>query len=387
MRIGIVTFELDPHSGGMGNWCWQFARALAARGCEVHVVAQRISRSPLPPRVVPHVIPAHATRVAFAHAASAYVKQLNVDVVHDMGAGWTCDVFQPHGGSHLAWLARRTDMFPAWLRTLKRPIDALLPRQRDFLRHARRQFDARDSREKIFIALSHGVADDFVRLHGVRPEQIAIVPNGVDCQRFSPLNRSVYRHEVRERLRIRDETLMLLLAAHNFRLKGVPELLKTAGRLAANGRDIHVVVAGGKRLRRWELAAMRTGLARRATFVGSVTDMAPYYAAVDAYVHPTYYDPCSLVLLEAAASGLPIVTTRRCNGAAELFREGQEILTVGEPRKTEALMDRIDALVDSRFREQVGDAARRVALRHTFDRNVSDIMRVYERHGGGRAAA
>jgi glycosyltransferase involved in cell wall biosynthesis len=93
------------------------------------------------------------------------------------------------------------------------------------------------------------------------------------------------------------------------------------------------------------------------------------------------------VLLEAAASGLPIVTTRRCNGAAELFREGQEILTVGEPREIDALMDRIDALVDSRFRERLGDAARRVALRHTFDRNVSDIMRVYHRHGRRQAAA
>ena len=69
-----------------------------------------------------------------------------------------------------------------------------------------------------------------------------------------------------------------------------------------------------------ELSAARLGLANRATFLGTVSDLTPYYAAADAYVHPTFYDPCSLVLLEAAASGLPIVTTRRCNGATELFR-------------------------------------------------------------------
>ena len=45
----------------------------------------------------------------------------------------------------------------------------------------------------------------------------------------------------------------------------------------------------------------------------------PYYAAADLYVHPTFYDPCSLVVLEAAACGLPIITSRY-NGAAELFR-------------------------------------------------------------------
>jgi UDP-glucose:(heptosyl)LPS alpha-1,3-glucosyltransferase len=387
MRIGIVTFELDPHSGGMGNWCWQFACALAGRGCEVHAVAQHINAAPLPARIVGHVISRHTTRIAFANAASRYIERLDVDVVHDMGAGWTCDVFQPHGGSHFAWLARRTDMFPAWVGMLKRPIDALLPRQRDFLRHASRQFDMHDSREKTFVALSQGVADDFVRLHGVRPEQIAVVPNGVDCHRFSPVNRIAHRSVVRTRLGIRDETLLLFLAAHNFRLKGVPELLKTASRLARSGRDVHVMVAGGKRLGRWRNAAARAGLSERATFIGSVADMVPYYSAADAYVHPTYYDPCSLVLLEAAASGLPIVTTRRCNGAAELFREGQEILTVREPQDADALVERVDALTDSRFREQLGNAARRVALRHTFDRNVSDLMRVYARHGGRRAAA
>ena len=97
--------------------------------------------------------------------------------------------------------------------------------------------------------------------------------------------------------------MLLLLAAHNFRLKGVPELLRVAGRMVANGRSLHVAIAGGKRLE-WLAPHSGTGWsANRATFLGTVTDMVPYYAAADAYVHPTYYDPCSLVLLEAAASG------------------------------------------------------------------------------------
>src|SRR5205085_6624234 len=135
------------------------------------------------------------------------------------------------------------------------------------------------------------------------------------------------------------------------------------------GRPIHVAIAGGKHLKQWQLAAKRLGLASRVTFLGTVADPVPYYAAADAYVHPTFYDPCSLVLLEAAASGLPIVTTRRCNGATELFRQGAEILTVNDPADTDAIYERVDALFDARLRRRLSVGARTVALRHSFERN------------------
>jgi UDP-glucose:(heptosyl)LPS alpha-1,3-glucosyltransferase len=378
-RIGIVAFDVNPRSGGMGNWCWQYIQALAQLGHNVHVIAGTIGNVPLPKQVTLHVLQALASRTAFADAAARLIGRLELDFVHDMGAGWRCDVFQPHGGSHFAWLNLRESMWPKGVRWLKRPLDALLPRPRDFVRHCRRQFDAQTSSHKTFVALSNFVADDFVRFHAVRPEQIAVVPNGVDCRRFSPANRATHRDAVRRRLGIDDSTVLLLIAAHNFRLKGVPELLTVASRLAANRRPVHVAVLGGKRLAYWRRFADRTGLAGRATFVGPVTDPVPYYAAADAYVHPTYYDPCSLVLLEAAACGLPIVSTRRRNGAAELFHEDADILLVNEPNDHDALFERVDALFDSRLRDELGAASRRVALRHPFERNVAELVQLYDR--------
>jgi UDP-glucose:(heptosyl)LPS alpha-1,3-glucosyltransferase len=387
MRVGVVVAELDRRGGGLGQWCWQFITALANRANSVHVITQRFGGEALPANVARHRIPAEKSRMSFASAATEHVKQLQLDVVHDMGSGWNCDVFQPHGGSHLSWLARRANMYPHWLRPFKRSLDVLLPRQRDFTRHCRRQFESRNSPDKTFIALSQSVADDFVRLHGVPPEQIAVVYNGVDCRHYSPAHRAVNREALRRQLNVRDEDLLVLLAAHHFRLKGVPELIGLAARLVSNGRPIQLVVVGGKRLAKWRRAAARVGLAGCATFVGSVHDMVPYYAAADAYVHPTYYDPCSLVLLEAAASGLPIVTTRRFNGAAELFRDGHEILTVADPSDSVELLDCVDALFEERLRRRLGDAARKVALRHTFDRNVAEIVQLYDRVVGHRVAA
>jgi UDP-glucose:(heptosyl)LPS alpha-1,3-glucosyltransferase len=231
------------------------------------------------------------------------------------------------------------------------------------------------------------VADDFVKLHGIRSKQIKVVYNGVDCRRFSPDHRARYRDAVRRHIGVNDETLVLLLAAHNFRLKGVPQLLRVVAKLVANRRPVHVVIAGGKHLEKWKLSAARLGLANRATFLGTIIDLVPYYAAADAYVHPTFYDPCSLVLLEAAASGLPIVTTRCCNGATELFREGAEILTVNDPADTDALYERVDALFDARMRRRLSAGARTVAQRHSFERNVTEILRLYDGRVRRRVAA
>ena len=192
---------------------------------------------------------------------------------------------------------------------------------------------------------------------------------------------------MRDSLGVRDNTLLFLLAAHNFRLKGLPELLNLMTRLVANNRRVHLAVAGGRHRAKWRQIAANLGLAENVTLLGTVGDMVPYYAAADAYVHPTYYDPCSLVLLEAAASGLPIITTRRCNGAAELFRDGSEMLTVEDPAADDALYERAEALFDERFRKQLGMAARRVALRNPIEQNVDQIVRLYDRQAPRRLVA
>lgn len=387
MRIGFVIDDIDPLRGGMSQWSWQFVVGAAACGHELHVVSQGFGDGSLPAPVVCHTIRRTRSRVAFAEAAAAIVGRLELDVVHDTGLGWEFDIFQPHGGSYAAWMSRRLDFYPAWYRALKGPIDSILPRYRDFDRHSRRQYAAGQQRGKVFVALSRMVAKDFVTRHGVRPEQIRIVYNGVDCRRYTPANRGTHRWQVRERYGIREESVVLFLAAHNFRLKGVPELLHVASRLTASGGDLHVLIAGGKRLDRWRRAAGRLGLANRVTFIGTLADLAPFYAAADAYVHPTYYDPCSLVLLEAAASGLPIVTTRRFNGATELFREGREILTVNDPTELDQLQAHVETLFDSNVRSKLGEGARHVAVQHPIEKNVAEILRLYEERGDRRAAA
>ena len=112
-------------------------------------------------------------------------------------------------------------------------------------------------------------------------------------------------------------------------------------------------------------------------FLGSLGDPAPMYAAADVYVQPTYYDPCSLVLLEAIASGLPVITSR-FNGAGELLTPGVEGDIIDDPGNDEALAASLAPLMDATRCEKMGLAARRLALDHTLEHNSREVVAVYE---------
>jgi UDP-glucose:(heptosyl)LPS alpha-1,3-glucosyltransferase len=122
--------------------------------------------------------------------------------------------------------------------------------------------------------------------------------------------------------------------------------------------------------------AQRLGIAGAVTMIGAVQNTVPYYAAADVYVQPTYYDPCSLVVLEAMASQLPVVTTRY-NGVAELMTHGVNGRLFDDPSDWRELTDSLLPLLDAGVRRTMGTAARRLAEAHPLERNFSQIVDVY----------
>ena len=383
MRIALVVDRFDPLRGGLEQWSAQFAAELVRRGHEVHVVAERFSPQADEIPIVRHPLPPSRTRLGFAAAAEAALARLAVDVVHDTGAGWLCDVFQPHSGSRAAAIEHNLLLSPEWMRPWKRRLCRWLPRYRGFAALMRRQY-ARDGR--IFLALSRQVADDFQHYHGIQAELVRVVYNGVDTERFSPAGRAAHRDAVRRWLGVAEHEVLLLIVAHNFRLTGVPTLIKATAQLAGRGWPVRLAVAGGKRTVQAARHAAALGADRLVRFTGPVPDPAPLYAAADIYVQPTFYDPCSLVALEALASGLPLVTSRY-NGVSELLTDGLEGYVLQDPADADELACRLESLLSVRQRDALGRAARELALRHTFAQNVDEILSIYPHLSRRRVAA
>jgi UDP-glucose:(heptosyl)LPS alpha-1,3-glucosyltransferase len=228
---------------------------------------------------------------------------------------------------------------------------------------------------RMIVAVSQMCADDYQRYHDVPAARIRLVYHGTDTVRFSPEHRQIWRQPVRHGLGIADGDIVFLFVGHDFVRKGLATAMSAVQRLAAEGCPARLVVVGQRKSRRQQgCASDPHGVVQ---FTGRVTDTSPYYAAADALVLPTFYDPCSLTVGEALASGLPVVTTR-VNGASEMLTEGRDGFILDDPTDAAALCERLRPLVDPGVRERMGSAARHTALRFPLERNCDEIIRAYE---------
>lgn len=190
-----------------------------------------------------------------------------------------------------------------------------------------------------------------------RPEEsMATIPPGVDLAEFRPGSESPREAQ----------PLRLLFVGHNARLKGLHCLLRALSEARRRGLEAELTVVGGGAKRDFQALAARLGLAQQVHFVGSLSgrEMSERYRESDALIHPTFADHCSLVVLEALASGLPVVTTR-ANGAAELMESGQHGFILDDPLDITGLADALLRLNDQATRARMRDAA--IALRPHLD--------------------
>jgi glycosyltransferase involved in cell wall biosynthesis/predicted metal-dependent phosphoesterase TrpH len=170
-------------------------------------------------------------------------------------------------------------------------------------------------------------SDERLARLGVAPERIGRWGRGVDLARFDPGLRDAGLHP---------GEINVLYAGRLTSEKGV-ELLAQAF-LAARARDerLHLVLAGGGP----EEHALRERLGPHATFLGwlSGPDLARAYASADAFLFASRTDTFGQVILEAQASGLPVVAVD-AGGPASLIASGETgLLTTPDPEALAAAL-------------------------------------------------
>jgi UDP-glucose:(heptosyl)LPS alpha-1,3-glucosyltransferase len=369
MKIGLVLERFDPLKGGLEHWTWQFARRLVDLGHEVHVIAFEFAKPVAGTRLVLHPLNAASSRLRRAADLEKKLRALQLDVIHDMGCGWYADIFHPHGGSTRALWEHNLMRIPRW-RQIRFWREK---RYRELAEIENRQL-SRD--QSIVVAVSGMVREHFRTLHGVPEERMRLIPNGVDAERFSPQHCSGFREPMRRELGCPDNELLFLIVAHNLLLKNAEAAIRALARLTATGVTARLVILGGKRPARFIRMARKLGLSERVAFFEAVSDVRLYYAAADVYLHPTWYDPCSLVALEALACGLPVITTQ-FNGVSEIMTDGAHGFVLDDPADFGALAGKMAALSDPELRARMGAAARRLAMEHTFERQTEEFLSLY----------
>jgi UDP-glucose:(heptosyl)LPS alpha-1,3-glucosyltransferase len=377
MKIAIQIEHFDPRRGGAETYTHQLARMLLEHGQEVHVISRSWCNPP--DGVKLHGVPAPGwtawRRIAsYSRDADRIAAGLNPDVILSMGKTAAADVLQPHGGTVRCSQKQNVARIAVpWLAFFKAVFQRVNPKHRA----ARRQESLQYRRRPLphVVAVSGMVAQDMRHFFHVPEDRLHIIHNGVDTRRFHPGRLAPLRQASRDRWHIPADRLVFALVAHNFKLKGVAQLIAAASLLESAGCDFTVVIAGKGKPDRYRSQAVKLGCSSRVIFTGPVAQIEELYAMADVYVHPTWYDPCSLVVLEALASGLPVITTR-CNGAAELITPGREGFVMETPRDAAELARLMELFFDPGRLRLMKQQAGLLGAQHDWERHFEQMIRV-----------
>jgi UDP-glucose:(heptosyl)LPS alpha-1,3-glucosyltransferase len=306
VRIALVVHDFDRH-GGHNRYVAELATRFAPEH-DVHVFANTFG-TPVPTGATAHRVLAWraralttilsfpvsatlATRVGFdiVHAQGVCVADANVVTAHVCNAAWyqACRT-QGRGGT------ARDALFESLVVPLERRI------------YRRRNVSV--------IAVSHRVAMDLCEHYGCRAP-ITVVPHGIDWEQFNPSVRETWRERVRARLTLDTREVVFLFIGDP--RKGLDAALAALATLRA-GR---MVVVSKSPLEPYGAIARELGIQARVTFAGATPAVHEFLAAADVLLFPTPYDAFGLVLTEAMACGVPVISSRAA-GAAEWITDGE----------------------------------------------------------------
>ena len=225
------------------------------------------------------------------------------------------------------------------------------------------------AQSRLVVAVSEKVREELISVVGVPAAKITVITNGVDSEEF-------HSGKVdREAIGL-PPTGFLLLFVGDIRtpVKNLGTVLRS---LQAEPRAL-LAVAGEVEGTPYRALASRLGVADRVRFLGWRKDIPNLMRAADAFVFPSSYEPCGLVVSEAMASSLPVITTRSV-GMSSYLHDGVDGLILEDATDSDALAARITWLIDHRdTAARIGQRARAIAERLTFRAMAQRYIAAYE---------
>lgn len=380
MHIALVIERFDPFAGGAERSTAQIAAELLRRGHRVTVLTSRCDDPGALPGAAVVTAPRRVGTSVGLLLFSRWIRRQLAEGPYDVSLSVTMAapamVLQPRGGTVRETLSRNVAMRRDPLRRgVKRAMIRLTPKYIAQLVLERRTL--RDPMVRRVVAISRYVAEQLASHYAIDPRQVEMIPNAATGRPVDDARRRGWREAVRGGFGIGEEATVYLFAAMNPALKGFEPLLEATRRLEQRGGDPVLLLAGEF----WYAHQRRVcelKLRDRVRFVRHTRRMDALYAAADATVLPTFYDPCSKVVIESLMAGVPAISSGH-NGASDLIvppaGEARGIV-VDDPWDTAGLADAMAAMAAPRQRAAFAAATVGLDAELAISRHVDRLERV-----------
>jgi glycosyltransferase involved in cell wall biosynthesis len=227
------------------------------------------------------------------------------------------------------------------------------------------------------IAVSMQVKQDLVSYGVASPEKITVIPLGFDLEPF--LSCQKYRGELRRELGLSEAFQLVGIVGRVFPIKNHRLFLDAAARVLAGEPTARFIIVGDGVLRsEMERYARELGIVDKVIFTGWRTDLPRIYADLNALVISSDNEGTPVSVIEAMASGVPVVGTK-VGGVPDLITDGETGYLV-PPRDPDVLASAILRLIrGSETTSFMSQAARSMVIqRYTVRRLISDMEGLYQ---------
>lgn len=322
MKLALVLYRYFPY-GGLQRDCLAIAQAAQARGHQVTLYARQWE-GPLPDILTVVILPSKgwdntASNARFYARLQATLRQNPVDCVLGFNKMPQLDAYYAADECLAYRWARR----PWWRRWGRRYAQLLGFEQAVFSPQAHTE---------IFL-LTEVERQRYQQIYHTPTQRLHLLPPGIDANRRPTAAAPQQRVQLRATAQVGVATPVLLFLGSDFHRKGLDRVVRSLAAVAPLQPQLWVV--GADNPRPYQRLAQRCNVVGQLQFWGPRNDVPALLQAADYLVHPARVENAGLVLVEALAAGLPVLTTAAC-GYASYVTQAQAGAVLAEPFSQDA---------------------------------------------------
>lgn len=341
LTVAVLMRNFSRTAGGAESYAVQLTEQLSKQ-CRISVFSQTFGPAIVGVRYVkvPYlkVLPRWLNQVWYA-MITWWLTRNQFDVIHSHENVWHGSVHTIHVKTvHASVLERRINKGPTstWLKSYTSPrMLTYLSMERSRLKPAR-----------FVVFASDGLKDETNKIFRRKYNNFVIEPGvTVPDDAISEDN----KRRVRDSLGLPSNSQVVLFVANDFKKKGLDTLLLAIEHVRRQGNELLrlLVVGNGMQSEHYKKLIDQLKLQEVVLFIGTVSDMKPLYEVAACLAHPTTQDVFPMVVLEAMAHQLPVITTcAPWNSMANLLNSGKDALLMSDPFDAEAVAAAITACLE-----------------------------------------
>jgi UDP-glucose:(heptosyl)LPS alpha-1,3-glucosyltransferase len=361
MKIAIPIANYGK-AGGIERYIWEMSHKLAQNN-EVHIFANKW-KEPESKDIILHKVfmierPYFLSVASFALFSTYLLKKGRFEIIYNHGGSLKQDLFVAHS-CHKAWTTmKKQSGLLEILRYILNPFHHITL--------AMEGYRYKKGNYKKVIAVSNIVKNEIIEFYHLPSEDIETIYSGVNLEEFALSKKETYRKEIREAYNIKEEEILLLFVGNEFRRKGLEFIVSALPKVQGNVKLLVVGKGNSKRFCK-----------RDVIFAQHSNKVEKFFLASDIFILPTKMDAFGLVVLEAMASGLPVIISNQA-GASEIIKDGEDGLILKDYSNPEEIAQKINLLIsDPNLRAEMGLKARKKAEIYSWDSVSEKTLEVFK---------